>query len=63
LQSRARNGSDVAGSDQVPDLFLRRSFRNIRRFLGTMTENNDSALLATANAVLGKEQANTRNGQ
>jgi acyl-CoA dehydrogenase family protein 9 len=63
LQGRARNGSSIAESDHVPDLFLRRSFRKIRRFLGTIWENDDAALLATADAVLGKKQSVSRNGQ
>jgi alkylation response protein AidB-like acyl-CoA dehydrogenase len=63
LQGRSRNGSSMAEDDHAPDLFLRRSFRKIRRFLSTITENDDAALLATANAVLGKKQSPSRNGQ
>jgi hypothetical protein len=62
LQTRQRNGSSIESSDHAPDLFLRRSFRNIRRFLGTISENDDDALLATANAVLGKDESASRNG-
>jgi acyl-CoA dehydrogenase family protein 9 len=62
LQAGVRNGSSGAQSGHVPDLFLRRSFRNIRRFLGTIAENDDPALLATADAVLGKRETASRNG-
>jgi alkylation response protein AidB-like acyl-CoA dehydrogenase len=63
LQARARNGSSVGESDHAPDLYLRRSFRKIRRFLGTISENDDAAVLATANAFLDKKQSDSRNGQ
>ena len=62
LQARARNGSSAAETDHAADLFLRRSFRNIRTFIGTIAENEDAALLTTANAVLGKDHVG-RNGQ
>ena len=35
LQATARNGSSGTGNNHAADLFLRRSFRNIRQFLGT----------------------------
>jgi hypothetical protein len=34
--------------------FLRRSFRKIRWFLGRLSDNDDKAVLATADSVLGK---------
>jgi hypothetical protein len=63
MQSTARNGDSDLGNNRAADLFLRRSFRNIRRFLAGITENDDDALLATANTVLGKEAVSGRNGQ
>jgi alkylation response protein AidB-like acyl-CoA dehydrogenase len=62
LQLSARNGSSVANNDRAADLFLRRSSRNIRRFLGGITKNDDDALIRTANSVLGKEEPISRNG-
>jgi hypothetical protein len=62
LQSVGRNGDAVAGSRQAADLFLRQSFHRIRRFLSELTDNDDRALLATANAVLGKPSGDERNG-
>jgi acyl-CoA dehydrogenase family member 9 len=62
LQATARNGSSGTGNNHVADLFLRRSFRNIRQFLSTISENDDAALLATANTVLGKSDNASRNG-
>jgi acyl-CoA dehydrogenase family member 9 len=63
LQSHVRNGSSGLGDNRSADLFLRRSFRNIRQFLSGITENDDAALLATANSVLGKDETAGRNGQ
>ncbi len=45
------------------DLFLRHSFHRIRRFLNELTENDDKALLATANSVLGKDDPAGLNGR
>jgi acyl-CoA dehydrogenase family protein 9 len=63
LEAAARNGSSVTGSQHAADLFLRRSFRNIRQFLGGLNDNDDKAMLETANAVLGKEQRPALNGR
>jgi acyl-CoA dehydrogenase family member 9 len=63
LQASVRNGSSAVENSHTADLFLRRSFRNIRHFLSGITENDDKALLTTANAVLGKESDTSRNGQ
>jgi hypothetical protein len=41
---------------------LRQSFHRIRRFVGELTDNDDQALLAAANAVLGKETPAGLNG-
>jgi acyl-CoA dehydrogenase family protein 9 len=54
LQSAGRNGDSTSPKGDVADLFLRRSFRKIRRFLAGLTDNEDTAILATANSVLGK---------
>jgi alkylation response protein AidB-like acyl-CoA dehydrogenase len=54
LQSAERNGNSTPPKSDVADLFLRRSFRKIRRFLAGLTDNEDTAILATANSVLGK---------
>jgi len=35
-------------------LFLRQSFRRIRRFLAGLTDNDDKSVLATATSILGK---------
>ncbi len=62
LQAIDRNGSASGGSNPAADLFLRRSFRNIRRFLAGITDNDDAALLTTANSALGKEERSAPNG-
>ena len=63
LQASVGNGSSAMENSHTPDLFLRRSFRNIRHFLSGITENDDKALLTTANAVLGKGSDASPNGQ
>ena len=55
LQEVGRNGDAVAGNHRAAELFLRQSFHRIRRFLSELTDNDDKALLATANSVLGKD--------
>src|SRR6266513_2988232 len=62
LQGVGRNGDAVAGSHQVAQLFLRQSFHRIRRLLGELTDNDDKALLAAANSVLGKDDLAGLNG-
>jgi hypothetical protein len=62
LQGVGRNGETAAGSQRAADLFLRQSFHRIRRFLGELTDNDDKALLATANSVLGKDVPASPNG-
>jgi hypothetical protein len=63
LQSRARNGSDLTGTNPAADLFLRRSFRKMRRFLRGLNDNDDQALLRTAAAALGKALNQANNGR
>jgi len=56
-----RNGRHA--TDHIAaDLFLRRAFRKTRHFLRGLGDNDDSAILATADAVLGKTGAPGRNG-
>jgi acyl-CoA dehydrogenase family protein 9 len=54
LQAARRNGDSAPLEHQAADLFLRRSFRKIRWFLGGLSDNDDKAVLATADSVLGK---------
>src|SRR3954453_7481291 len=55
LQGVTGNGASAPASRKAAQLFLRQSFHRIRRFLAELTDNDDDALLATANSVLGKE--------
>src|SRR6267378_281052 len=65
LQGIAQNGASAPASRKAAQLFLRQSFHRIRRFLGELTDNDDTELLMTANLVLGKQPvaANGQNGQ
>jgi hypothetical protein len=54
LQFVRRNGDSASADDSAADLFLRQSFRRIRRFVGELNDNDDKALLATAKSFLGK---------
>ena len=63
LQEVGRNGDAVAGNHRAAELFLRQSFHRIRRFLSELTDNDDKALLATANSVLGKDDVAGLNGR
>ena len=53
LSAVARNGQD-SSDHMAADLFVRRAFRKTRQFLRGLGDNDDAALLATADAVLGK---------
>ncbi len=57
LQFARRNGDSAPQTNHAADLFLRQSFRRIRRFLSDLTDKDDKALLATANAALGQGQS------
>jgi alkylation response protein AidB-like acyl-CoA dehydrogenase len=57
LQGARRNGALASPQTDAADLFLRRSFRRIRCFLAGLSNNDDNAILATANAVLRKSNA------
>ena len=63
LQGVAQNGASVPGDRRAAELFLAQSFHRIRRFLAELTDNDDAALLATANSVLGKEERSGSNGR
>jgi len=54
LQFARRNGDSAPQTNHAAGLFLRQSFRRIRRFLSDLSDNDDKALLATANAALGQ---------
>jgi acyl-CoA dehydrogenase family member 9 len=56
LQFVRRNGDSAPQTNHAADLFLRQSFRRVRRFLSDLNDNDDTALLATANAALGKDR-------
>jgi acyl-CoA dehydrogenase family protein 9 len=57
VQLARRNGESAPPDHSAADLFLRQSFRRIRRFLGGLTDNDDKSLLAAANSVLGKPRS------
>jgi hypothetical protein len=46
-------------TNHAADLFLRQSFRRIRRFLSDLNDKDDKALLATANAALEQGRASS----
>jgi acyl-CoA dehydrogenase family member 9 len=54
LQFAQRNGNSSTPDQSAADLFLRQSFRRIRRFLAELTDNDDKSVLAIAKSVLGK---------
>ena len=62
LQSVARNGKAATANHVAADLFVRRSFRKIKEALRDLGDNDDAAILATADAVLGKNGTPDRNG-
>ena len=57
IQFARRNGDSAPPDHSAADLFLRQSFRRIRRFLGGLTDNDDKSVLAAANSVLGKPRS------
>jgi len=60
LQFARRNGDSAPQTNHAAGLFLRQSFRRIRRFLSDLSDNDDKAVLSTANSVLGKAGAAIR---
>src|SRR6266446_6585285 len=62
LATLGRNGRDA--SDHIAaDLFMKRALRKTRHFLRGLGDNDDTALLATADAVLGQSSGAGRNGE
>jgi hypothetical protein len=57
IQLALRNGDSAPLDHSAADLFLRQSFRRIRRFLGGLTDNDDKSLLGAADSVLGKPRS------
>jgi hypothetical protein len=55
LQFARRNGDSAPQTNHAADLFLRQSFRRIPRFLSDMSDNDDKALLGSADSVLRRE--------
>jgi alkylation response protein AidB-like acyl-CoA dehydrogenase len=51
-QAGRRNGDSVSPDHGPADLFLRQSFRRVRAWLNGLTENDDKAVLATAQSLL-----------
>jgi acyl-CoA dehydrogenase family member 9 len=62
LQSVAGNGKAATPDHVAANLFVRRSFRKIKEALRDLGDNDDNAILATADAVLGKDGGAGRNG-
>jgi acyl-CoA dehydrogenase family protein 9 len=54
LQFVRRNGDSAPQTNHAADIFLRQSFRRVRRFLSDLNDNDDKAILRTADAALGK---------
>ena len=54
LGTSGRNGHGATTEHIAADLFVKRSLRKIREALRDLGDNDDSATLATANAVLGQ---------
>ena len=63
LQGVGQNGESMPGNQRAAELFLRQSFGRIRRFLGDLSGNDDKELLATADAVLGRDADAGLNGR
>jgi hypothetical protein len=55
LQARGRNGEKQPLDFTAPEYFLRKSIRHAKELLAKLNDNDDRALVALANAVLGKE--------
>jgi acyl-CoA dehydrogenase family member 9 len=59
LQSRGRNGGTQPLDFSVPEYFLRKSIRHARELLTELNDNDDRALLAAANSVLGTSKSSS----
>src|SRR5206468_1289969 len=55
LQAPGRNGEKQPLDFTAPEYFLRKSIRHAKELLAKLNDNDDRALVALANAVLGKE--------
>jgi len=53
VQASRRNGS-TPSEHSAAELFLRQSFRRARRLLGALNDNEDRAVLGTANSILSR---------
>ena len=62
LQAVAGNGKASAADHVAADLFVRRALRKIKEALRDLGDNDDAAMLTTANAVLGKSDSGRRRG-
>src|SRR5438552_2168357 len=56
LQARDRNGEGRPPDFSAPDYFLRKSIRHAKQLLAELNDNDDKALLSSANAALGKRE-------
>jgi len=54
IQFAQRNGDVAIKTNREAELFLRQSFRRIRRFLAGLTDNDDKIVLAVADSKLGE---------
>jgi acyl-CoA dehydrogenase family member 9 len=57
IQLAQRNGDAAAPNRSAGDLFLRQSFRRIRRALAGLTDNDDRLMLVTADSCLAKPRS------
>jgi acyl-CoA dehydrogenase family protein 9 len=55
LQSRSRNGEAQPRDFTAPEYFIRKSMRHAKLLLADLNDNDDKALLATANSALAKQ--------
>ncbi|MBA3963000.1 MAG: acyl-CoA dehydrogenase family protein [Chthoniobacterales bacterium] len=63
LPAAGRNGHGVTTDHVAADLFVRRSLRKIKEALRDLSDNDDRAMLATADAVLGQRKPAGQNGR
>jgi acyl-CoA dehydrogenase family protein 9 len=63
LPSVGRNGESSGGNRKAAELFLRQSLRRMRRFLAELNDNEDRAVLDTADTVLGRTSRAGLNGR
>src|SRR5438132_8959370 len=56
LQAPGRNGEKQPLDFTAPEYFLRKSIRHAKQLLAELNDNDDKALLSSANAALGKRE-------